>query len=230
MLCKFLPFCSIDNSHASIRRSVHCQVVASHLLEKGCPRSGRVTRKLLRKEALYRLAARSWNRKEIGKGRILERVIEAIEINEPRRRTKNNLVDWPNRYGHQAKKRQLGKLAQEVALQSERKRLVEEGHPNPNVVEPVWKEWKRGYDILSCDVDGKARHIEVKSARKSGRQLSFFLSAHEWKKSRKLQNYYFYLVLNASSSKPRVLTIKASQLHGQHLKAASFLAAFVGSS
>src|SRR6266496_4921817 len=54
----------------------------------------------LRKEALYRLDLRSWNRKEIGKGRILQRVIDAIEINELRRHIKNNLVDWPNLFGH----------------------------------------------------------------------------------------------------------------------------------
>jgi len=42
----------------------------------------------------------SWKRSELGKGRILAHVIDAIEINVPRRRIKNNLVDWPNRYGH----------------------------------------------------------------------------------------------------------------------------------
>jgi len=140
-----------------------------------------------------------------------------------------NEVDEERFFEQQAKKRQLGKLAQEIALQSERKRLAEAGHPNPNVVVPVWKEWKRGYDIFSGEIEGKARHIEVKSARKSGKQLSFFLSTHEWKISRKLPNYYFYLVLNASTSKPRVLTIKASQLREQHLKPVAFLAAFAGS-
>jgi hypothetical protein len=110
-----------------------------------------------------------------------------------------NVVDEEKFLAQQAKNRQLGKLAQEVALRSERKRLAASGLPNPNVVKPVWKEWKRGYDILSREVDGKARHIEVKSTRKSGKRLSFFLSAHEWKMSRKLLNYYFYLVLNASS-------------------------------
>jgi hypothetical protein len=362
----------------------------------------------LRKEARYRLDFPSWQRSEIGKGRILERVIHAIEVQEPRRHIKNNLVDWPNRYGHkhrshraildakndraarrdlekwffdffktsksdekafesfrslagnrydiiaylfflkdwnrfmpiapttfdkafrlldfdlvtsghcswsnyvrynkslmairqalretqgirdarlidahsfcwmlmrlkgagppsnvviplpvpvrnvdevvikeseiieegefdvvdeekffaqQAKQRQLGKLAQEVALQSERKRLAGLGHPDPKGVKPVWKEWKRGYDILSREVDGKARHIEVKSVRKSGKKLSFFLTAHEWKASRKLPNYHFYLVSNAGSSKPRVLTLRASQLRKQHLRPANYLAAFAG--
>ncbi len=363
----------------------------------------------LRKEALYRLNTPSWKRSEIGKGWILERVISAIEINEPRRHIKNNLVDWPNQYGpkrrshralldaksdraakrdvekwffdffktsksdekafetfrglagnrydivaylfflkdwnrfmpiapttfdnafrllnvdlvtsgrcswsnyaryneallavqealretrgirdarlidahsfcwmliprkltvpspefviplpvpvkslkevviqeseiiddgqfnivdeekflvQQAKNRQLGKLAQEVALRSERKRLAAAGLPNPNVVKPVWKEWKRGYDILSCEVSGKPRHIEVKAARKSGRRLSFFLTRHEWRISQMLPNYYFYLVLNASGSNPKVLTLKGSHVRERQLKPISYFAAFAGS-
>jgi Domain of unknown function (DUF3883) len=48
-------------------------------------------------------------------------------------------------------------------------------------VEPVWDQPKRGYDILSRELDGKERLIEVKAARRSGKRLSFFLSAYEWK-------------------------------------------------
>jgi hypothetical protein len=43
---------------------------------------------------------RSWKRSEVRKGRILSRVIDAIQINNPSRNIVNNLVDWPNRYGH----------------------------------------------------------------------------------------------------------------------------------
>ncbi len=137
-----------------------------------------------------------------------------------------NEVDDEKFFQQQARNRQLGHLAQEVALKSERRRLAEAGHPNPNVAKPVWKEWKRGYDILSCEVNGVARHIEVKSARKSGKQLSFFLSTYERRMSQKLPNYYFYLVTKAGGSNPQVLTVKASQLKEKHLRPASLCAAF----
>jgi predicted nucleotidyltransferase len=42
-------------------------------------------------------------------------------------------------------------------------------------IQPVWHEPKRGYDILSSELDGTPRHIEVKAARKSGHRLAFFL-------------------------------------------------------
>jgi hypothetical protein len=361
----------------------------------------------LRKEALYRLDIRTWKKKEIGKGSILKRVISAIEIHEPRRHIRNNLVAWQNRYGHkhrshrrildarsnpearydlekwffdffkgrpneeqafetfrrlagnrydivaylfflkdwhrfmpiapstfdkalrlfnfdlvtsgrcswqnytsynksllsvqqalrdiegvldarlvdahsfcwmlirlklpappsdtviplpvavktldavatihelditdeihfnavdeeeflkkQARNRQLGKLAPEIALQSERKRLTKIGHPNPEVVKPVWDELKRGYDILSYELKGDTRPIEVKAARKSGKRISFFLTAYEWRRSRRVRNYHFYLVLNARTSKPAVLMIKASQMRQQYLIPANFLSTF----
>jgi hypothetical protein len=360
----------------------------------------------LRNEALYRLNIASWKRNELGKGRILDRVIDAIEINVPRRHIKNNFVDWPNRYGHkhlshrtlldakrnrtarydiekwfftffkmrksdekafeefrklagnrydlvaylfflkdwdrfmpiatrtfdkafrsfdidlvtsgrcswdnylrynesllairrhlrdvqgirdarlvdahsfcwmlmrlkapsapprtvipmpvqvttleniiveesdiseqgeftavdeedflnkQARNRELGKLAQDIALQSERKRLDKLGISESKAVRPVWDELKRGYDILSHEVDGKDRLIEVKAARTSGKRLSFFLTAYEWRVSQELPNYYFYLVLNTRSSRPAVLMIEASKIQREHLKPTSFLSTF----
>jgi hypothetical protein len=360
----------------------------------------------LRKEARYRLDLRSWKRREVGKGRILACVIDAIEINVPRRQVRNNLVDWPNRYGHkylshrslldaksdramryefekwffaffktpksdeeafeefrelagnrydlvaylfflkdwdrfmpiapvtfdkafrlfgfdlvtsgrcswanyarynenllevqralrhfrgirdarlidahsfcwmlirlklppatretiipmpvmvnslkgvvtqesgihehgefttvdeetffdkQARNNQLGKLAQDIALQSERKRLAKLGSLGAKTVKPVWDQPARGFDILSHESNGTERLIEVKAARRSGGRLSFCLTDYEWRVSQKRPNYYFYLVLNASTIRPTVLMIKASRLRQQYLKPTNYLASF----
>ena len=360
----------------------------------------------LRKEALYRLDVPSWKRPELGKGRILARVIDAIEINVPRRGIRNNLVAWPNRYGHKylshralldatsnrtiryafekwffaffktsrseekafeefrelagnrydlvaylfflkdgdrfmpiapttfdkafrlfgsdlvtsgrcswanyacynenllevqralrefrgirdarlldahsfcwmlirlklpaatretvipipelisslkgvvipdseidedgefptvededflnkhARNLQLGKLAQDIALQSERKRLAKLGVLNAKAVTPVWDQPKRGFDILSREYNGAERLIEVKAARRSGERLSFCLTDYEWRVSQKRRNYYFYLVLNASTVRPTVLMIEASRLRQQYLKSTNYVASF----
>jgi hypothetical protein len=68
--------------------------------KEGLPARWEGYKEELRKEALYQLDVRSWKRSDLGRGRILERVIDAIQINLPRRGIRNNLVDWPNRYGH----------------------------------------------------------------------------------------------------------------------------------
>lgn len=53
----------------------------------------------LRAHALGLLSAEEWDQSSIGSGKILERVIAAIEIQENRVLT-NNLVFWQNRFGH----------------------------------------------------------------------------------------------------------------------------------
>jgi len=54
----------------------------------------------LRDHARDLLAADSWLASEIGQGRILERTIAAIEIQDARKNLTNNLVFWINRFGH----------------------------------------------------------------------------------------------------------------------------------
>ncbi|MHA6720679.1 hypothetical protein ACX40Y_14665 [Sphingomonas sp. RS6] len=54
----------------------------------------------LRSRALELLAPESWTSQMIGSGQILQRAIDAIEIQEDRTNLTNNLVFWQNRYGH----------------------------------------------------------------------------------------------------------------------------------
>lgn len=124
-----------------------------------------------------------------------------------------------------AERRRLGKLAQDIALRSERRRLHKAGHPDPDgAVKAVWNEPGRGFDILSCELDGTPRRIEVKAARRAGQTLSFFVTRNEWKKSRSLSNYFFYLVLRASSARPIVLALASQQVPEESLAATNYLA------
>ena len=54
----------------------------------------------LRNKALSRLAPSTWPQTSIGSGQILTRLISAIEIPEEGGAPPNNLVRWPNEYGH----------------------------------------------------------------------------------------------------------------------------------
>jgi hypothetical protein len=135
-------------------------------------------------------------------------------------------VDEETFFDKQARNNQLGKLAQDIALQSERKRLAKLGSLGAKTVKPVWDQPARGFDILSHESNGTERLIEVKAARRSGGRLSFCLTDYEWRVSQKRPNYYFYLVLNASTIRPTVLMIKASRLRQQYLKPTNYLASF----
>jgi len=122
-------------------------------------------------------------------------------------------------------KRLLGERAQQIALESEWRRLREAGHPNPErVAKAVWEEVNRGYDIESTELDGTPRFIEVKAARKDGEQLSFYVSPNEWKASQNLPNYHFYLVLDVNSQAPSVRTLEGHALTPECLTPASYIA------
>lgn len=124
-----------------------------------------------------------------------------------------------------SRNRRLGLLAQDVAMRSEQDRLDALGHPDSaKAVQPVWQEPARGYDILSCEMDGTPRYIEVKSARSSGSKLSFFLSRNEWEKCQSLENYWFYLVIGADSITPIVKSFSSKKLTQGCLNPVNYLA------
>lgn len=54
----------------------------------------------LRAEALKRLGRPGWSAADVGSGTILDAVVRAIEISNPGGGLTNNLVRWPNRFGH----------------------------------------------------------------------------------------------------------------------------------
>ena len=114
-------------------------------------------------------------------------------------------------------------------MKSEMDRLGKAGHADPSsVVLPVWDEPARGYDILSAEMNGDPRHVEVKAARrKSDGTLSFILSLNEFEKSRSLDNYWFYLVIGADSESPDILAVPGQEVLEQYLKPTTFEASFI---
>ncbi len=65
----------------------------------------------------------------------------------------------------------------------------------------------KGFDILSFDIDGKPRQIEVKATNANPGSANFFLSSNEFKKAQHLENYFIYIVFNVLSAKPKVWEI-----------------------
>jgi hypothetical protein len=126
------------------------------------------------------------------------------------------------------RQRLLGRMAQDVAVESEVRRLTEAGHPTASkVVKPVWDEPARGYDILSAEPDGSPRHIEVKAARHAANgQLSFVLSANELRKSRSLQNYWFYLIVDVTTESPDIVAVPGDKVLDEYLTPMTFEASF----
>ena len=150
---------------------------------------------------------------------------EPVKAGEPTTKTKFDEMDEEQFVQRDAARRRLGKLAQGLAILSEQKRLREAGHPSPEeAVQAVWDEPGRGYDILSCELDGAPRYIEVKAARQSGQKLAFFLTQNEWIQSRSKLNYYFYLVLKVESGRPDVRVIESREISVDCIAPLNYLA------
>lgn len=117
-------------------------------------------------------------------------------------------------YDQRAKEnRRRGALAEEYALRSEQERLKAANRPDlAENIRSVSDKPSLGYDINSWETTGEPRYIEVKAARRSGKQCSFFLSENEWRHSRRLQNYYFYLVFDIDEEQPDIRYLKAEQV------------------
>lgn len=118
-----------------------------------------------------------------------------------------------------------GRVAEEIALASERERLTQGGRPDLAVqVEDVSKKPGLGYDLRSYELDGSERFIEVKNVSGGAR---FFLSSNEWMTSRSREkNYWFYLVHENNAGTPKVTHMVASELTAAHLTPTQYMVCF----
>lgn len=117
-----------------------------------------------------------------------------------------------------------GDAAEEIALGEERRRLTSLGRPDlARRIRSVSDRPALGYDIYSFERNGRPRHIEVKSVSGSA---TFFLSRNEWRRSRSLPNYWFYLVRHGGGKRPEVMQLESGRLAEEHLVPTQYLVRF----
>ncbi len=106
----------------------------------------------------------------------------------------------------------VGKKGEELILNLEVERLVQEGCPElASKIKIVSDGYSLGYDILSYDNDGAERYIEVKSTTSGLSHEQFYISANEIEKSKKLNNYYLYFVFKIDKN-PEVRFLECPNL------------------
>ncbi len=118
-------------------------------------------------------------------------------------------------YSLQSKKfKKIGNRGEQIVVMAERQILIENG--NPNLAKKVDQISKRddsiGYDIKSYDNNGVEKYIEVKSTLKPVGFCNIFISANELQISKVKDNYYFYIVYDVGSEKPKIWIIKGTNL------------------
>ena len=114
----------------------------------------------------------------------------------------------------EAQNQRLGNAGEEFIINFERARLIRAGRDAlaDRIVRVSETQGpSAGFDILSCEVNGKDRFIEVKTT-KYGKNTPFFVTRNELAFSRKNPSRYYLYRLFRFGQRPRMFT-----LHG-HLK------------
>jgi hypothetical protein len=108
------------------------------------------------------------------------------------------------------KNKRLGDQGELIVYFDEIKELQNNGRSDlSNRVKIISREDdSAGFDILSFDLDGRERPIEVKSTNSKPKKFSFFMSANEYRLSQELENYYIYIVFEAKTNNPKIWKIE----------------------
>lgn len=134
---------------------------------------------------------------------------DKIEIDLTKLKINPNKIDFLKKH---KKSIEIGDLAEKIVLENEFQ-FLENDYPNlANQICSVANNPKLGFDIISFEIDGKQKQIEVKAISKKKNKYSFIITENELIKSAKYSNYYIYCVTNVYSKNPKILRIKNPDL------------------
>ena len=114
------------------------------------------------------------------------------------------------------KQMEIGNLAEEIVLNSEIEFLINDYPDLAEKVRSVANNPKLGFDIISFEIDGTQKQIEVKAISTNKTNKSFFLTRNELSKSKEYPNYYLYCVSELSSEKPEILRIRQPNFENEN--------------
>lgn len=119
-----------------------------------------------------------------------------------------------NKYQKQLEK---GSWAEELVKADEINHLVRCGKASlAGNVQIVSENPDYGFDILSFELDGTQKQIEVKSISKDDPK-TFYISANELRKSGELPNYYIHCVSSINNDVQKIYRLKSPNLKDQNI-------------
>lgn len=105
--------------------------------------------------------------------------------------------------------KKLGTRGELIVLEYERNRLIKNKRPDlaKKIIHVAKTDDTAGYDILSYEIDGKPKYVEVKATKLPPGKAQFYISLNEKNKSEKLQNYNVYIVHGVTTKNPKIWNI-----------------------
>jgi len=114
----------------------------------------------------------------------------------------------PNYQEQNDKNTALGERGEKIVLKHEKEFLNKEKLPLEKLEHSSKYDDRLGYDIKSCDINGKTKYIEVKSTRKKAGNTSLIITQNELDKAKELENYCIYIVFEADTMSPAIWKIE----------------------
>ena len=138
----------------------------------------------------------------------LEINTEKIRPSSKKGKGKSGMVDFEK---ENKRHKRLGEQGELVVFRKEKEFLTKNKRTDlAKRVKLISKEdVSAGYDVLSYELDGNEKYIEVKSTSMSPSSIAnFLITINEYEKAKKIRNYYLYIVYNAKSENPKIWKIK----------------------
>lgn len=146
---------------------------------------------------------------------------ELVNASETAPKKQSGVIDFERK---NRRNKMVGNQGEDVVFLVEKQELCRQGRPDlAKEVKAVCKtDDDAGFDILSFELNGTPKRIEVKSTvsrpptPNSG--FTFFLSSNEYDQARKSENFYLYIVFDVKSKSPKIWRIKnPASLEPKHL-------------
>ncbi|BDW93965.1 hypothetical protein MACH07_27970 [Flagellimonas marinaquae] len=137
--------------------------------------------------------------------------LQTDELPEPTEKKKNKetKVDYSNR---SRKFKRIGDRGEQIVLRAEKQFLNKNGRKDlAELVDQISeRDDSVGYDIKSYELDGTEKLIEVKSTLRKIGNSNIFLSANELQVAENKENYYFYIIYEVGSKRPKIWKVRSS--------------------
>ncbi|CBH22630.1 conserved protein of unknown function [Acetoanaerobium sticklandii] len=118
------------------------------------------------------------------------------------------------------KNQKVGLLGERIVYSNEVKKLKRIGRTDlaTKVDHVSLKDDSLGYDILSYDLDGTEIHIEVKSTTAPPRDIHFYITDNELRKTLGSENHFIYLVYSVKTQSPKIHVLDKATLTEENLE------------
>lgn len=137
--------------------------------------------------------------------------LQTDELPEPtaKKKNKETKVDYSNR---SRKFKRIGDRGEQIVLRAEKQFLKKNGRKDlAKLIDQISeRDDSVGYDIKSYELNGTEKLIEVKSTLRKIGNSNIFLSANELQVAENKENYYFYIIYEVGSKRPKIWKVKSS--------------------